>query len=128
MEKIAVIADPHGCHDTFVALIKRLKEDHDCHRFCVSGDVIDRGPKSKELVQYLIDNADTIDCTLGNHEHLLLYHLGFNSCYDYQWVWVENGGDKTVESYTGRKALPDSAFSSKEVRQVIPENHISIVN
>ena len=82
---IYIIGDIHGCFDTFKALLKQLPENA---RICLVGDLIDRGPKSKQVVQYVIDNK--IDCVKGNHEVMM---------YEQPEYWPVNGGIETLESY-----------------------------
>ena len=50
---IWVIGDIHGCFDTFMALVAKLPKDA---KICLAGDLIDRGPKSRQVVQYVMDN------------------------------------------------------------------------
>ncbi len=35
------------------------------------GDINDRGPKTKEMIQWFIDNAPHARGILGNHEHMM---------------------------------------------------------
>jgi len=63
------------------------------------GDYIDRGPRSREVVERLIGTAPLADkriCLMGNHEDMLLGVLaepdGFVN-------WLHNGGDATLASY-----------------------------
>ena len=81
-----IIGDIHGCFDTFMALIKKLPKDAE---IVLVGDLIDRGPKSKEVVQYVIDNK--IDCVRGNHEQMMI---------DEPSYWSLNGGHQTLVSYS----------------------------
>lgn len=83
---IYIIGDIHGCFETFKALLKQLPENA---RICLVGDLIDRGPKSKQVVQYVIDNK--IDCVKGNHEVMM---------YEQPDYWALNGGMETLESYS----------------------------
>jgi serine/threonine protein phosphatase 1 len=54
----------------------------------ISGDLIDRGPRSREVVQWCIDN--NIDVTTGNHEDMMIEESD---------VWKMNGGYQALESY-----------------------------
>ena len=53
------------------------------------GDYIDRGPKSKDVIQTIIDftlpNVEKI-CLLGNHEQMLLDVLNYKENSLYQWI------------------------------------------
>lgn len=81
-----IIGDIHGCFDTFQALLKQFPENA---AICVVGDLIDRGPKSKEVVQYIMDN--NIACVRGNHEQMMI---------DEPTYWSLNGGHETLLSYS----------------------------
>ncbi|MFN3940347.1 MAG: metallophosphoesterase [Chitinophagales bacterium] len=80
------------------------------------GDYIDRGPKSKQVVDTIIqlqEQGFDIQCLLGNHEWLLL-----NAAYDktYTDVWLlRNGGASTLDSY---------GILEADYLQHIPEKHL----
>jgi serine/threonine protein phosphatase 1 len=66
-----VIADVHGCNKTLSALVNQLKiTEHDTLFFL--GDYIDRGPRSNEVIEYIIDlkNRYNVYCLKGNHEEI----------------------------------------------------------
>lgn len=62
-----IIGDVHGGFDTLRKLVDKLPQDEN---ICFVGDLIDRGPKSVEVVDFVIDNG--FDCVLGNHEDLMI--------------------------------------------------------
>ena len=69
--KVFAVGDVHGCFDELVeafAYIDTYKEAGD--QIVMIGDYIDRGPKSKECVQFLIDRPEVI-CLKGNHEDMV---------------------------------------------------------
>jgi serine/threonine protein phosphatase 1 len=88
-DSIIVIGDCHGCYKTLMALITKLPKDVP---ICITGDLVDRGPKSKEVVQYCIDN--NIPVVMGNHENMMI-----GGTYEDQDTWFINGGIATVQSY-----------------------------
>lgn len=100
---IYVIGDIHGCFDTFMALLKKLPEGA---RICLAGDLIDRGPKSKEVVQYVIDND--IDCVQGNHEDMMIERPDY---------WALNGGMETLTSYAD--LVPHNLLNSDHVHKLL---------
>ncbi len=63
------IPDIHGCYQTLVALIDRLKLNPDDQVFFL-GDYIDNGPSTKEVVDFIIDlkRQHQVFCIKGNHE------------------------------------------------------------
>lgn len=78
------------------ALLEKLEPFYD-RKFIFVGDYIDRGPSSKQVVDYLIEFNKKVNCVFlrGNHEQMLLN--AFNK--DENRVWMMNGGRSTVKSY-----------------------------
>lgn len=103
-DKIIAIGDVHGCANTLKAMWKKLKpyEDH-IHLFV--GDYIDRGPDSKEVVDFLlrIKNERKTVFLRGNHEVMLLEALAKGSSRN----WMFNGGQTTLKSYGKDKTVED---------------------
>jgi diadenosine tetraphosphatase ApaH/serine/threonine PP2A family protein phosphatase len=99
-EQIVVIGDIHGCAKTLKALLKKIPKN--CQLYCV-GDLIDRGPRNKEVVA-ICQNKD-IKCTTGNHEWLCIN--GYNSDQPYYANWLPNGGKQTLAEFNNEKKLND---------------------
>ena len=91
---IAVIGDIHGCFYTLSDLYKKLILQ--TSEIYSVGDLTDRGPKSKDVVQFCIDKK--IKPVKGNHEDMLLKALEGDDRGHYM-----NGGNATELSYTGLK-------------------------
>lgn len=77
-----VIGDIHGCFDTLQALWPRLGFDHRRDRLWLVGDLVNRGPKSLEVLRWARDMdeqlGDRMRVVLGNHDlHLLAMHDGY---------------------------------------------------
>lgn len=98
-----VIGDVHGCFETLKALIQKLPSDAD---IWFVGDLIDRGPESKSVVEFVINN--NYNCVMGNHEYMLieeylrivsLLQSGRESQLQHSSMWYVNGGKQTLESY-----------------------------
>jgi len=70
-----VITDIHGCAKTFEKLLKKVEFSEDDQLFLL-GDFINRGPRSKEVLDHvmqLIDDGFNIYPLMGNHEENLLH-------------------------------------------------------
>ena len=92
-----VIADIHGEFDKFLEMLD-LIEFGDTDQLFILGDIIDRGPKSLELIEFCMENEDNIELLLGNHEDLMLmYYEGKIEAF----LWFINGGKVTYESFEG---------------------------
>lgn len=107
-QKYIAIGDIHGCFHSMKALLEKLEPYYD-RKFVFVGDYIDRGPGSKQVVDYLLDFKEKIDCVFlrGNHEQMLLDAFHHNK----KEMWLMNGGRTTIESYGpegGEITLPDS--------------------
>lgn len=117
-----VIPDIHGCAKTLRALIEDMIQPskHDWLYFL--GDYIDRGPASKEVIDYLmyLQKEDyNMRLLLGNHEdYLLKAHqeelqlksvLGFKQKNKKKKEWLFHGGKQTMESFkiTNLKDIPE---------------------
>ncbi len=62
------IGDVHGCADELKQLISQL---HDDDVPILIGDIVDKGPKIAETIQYVFSNLDRFKIVLGNHENFL---------------------------------------------------------
>ena len=93
------ISDLHGCFETFKALLHEIcKFDRDDSLYLL-GDLIDRGPNSRKLMDYIIDMInDGLDVhyVRGNHEQMLLDAL--HSDRDFV-TWTINGAKHTLNNF-----------------------------
>lgn len=65
-----VVGDLHGCFDELAKLLIHVKFDPTRDRLFSTGDLIDRGPRSKECLSLL--SKQWFFAVLGNHEELLI--------------------------------------------------------
>ena len=99
MNRLLAISDIHGCFDTFhELLIHRVKLDKS-DRLILLGDYIDRGSKSREVVDLIIDmqkkGFDLIPLA-GNHEVMLIDTYRDNEMLP---LWTMNSGQTTIDSF-----------------------------
>jgi serine/threonine protein phosphatase 1 len=118
--RIFAVGDIHGCFDKLAAMMKILPWDKDAgDTLLFIGDYIDRGPKSREVVEFLVQlkqKGGNFVFLKGNHEKMLLdYYIQQKD----QMLYVANGGAETIASYVeggiGRKAF------------VLPEDHLDFL-
>lgn len=97
------IGDVHGHYDGLNKLLETIAPDSDDQVYFV-GDLIDRGPKSAQVVQLVREN--NFHCVLGNHEQLLLEAFP-NSKVSHMALqaWLQSGGQSTVASYNKPETL-----------------------
>ncbi|HEY9661629.1 MAG TPA: metallophosphoesterase family protein [Allocoleopsis sp.] len=97
------IGDVHGHYDGLMQLLE-LVAIGSADQVHFVGDLIDRGPKSAEVVRFIRENA--YPCVLGNHEQLLLEAFPGNKVSQYALqAWLQSGGQATVLSFEQPETL-----------------------
>jgi serine/threonine protein phosphatase 1 len=94
MKNVTVIGDIHGTYKTFLALLEKIPAGD---QIVLVGDLVDRGPQSKQVVQYLIDHPE-IKCVKANHEDMMCTDI-LKLETPYQGEWLVFQGAKTLDSY-----------------------------
>jgi serine/threonine protein phosphatase 1 len=108
--KTYVVPDLHGRFDLLRLAISNI-EQREPGTVVFTGDYIDRGPQSREVIERLIAGPKPgwkWICLAGNHEDMLIDasidHLKINR-------WLRNGGDATLISYgLGQDAIADPSL------------------
>jgi serine/threonine protein phosphatase 1 len=100
--EIYVIGDIHGCLAPLKRLLEHLEPDLHQDRLLFVGDYIDRGPDSRQVVDYILAlkaryPAENIICLRGNHEVMLLDFLKGKD----RQLFLCNGGLNTIRDYWG---------------------------
>lgn len=97
--RIFAIGDIHGCFYSMKELIENKIQLKKEDKLIFLGDYIDRGPDSKDVLDYIIElqNNDYDIVTLcGNHESMIIdayYNESARS------KWIQNGGYETLKSF-----------------------------
>jgi len=95
------IGDVHGSYTKLANLMRHCRDHcgNNVARFVLLGDYVDRGRRSRDVVNLLIEaqaaNPDNVVCLKGNHEDMLLDAAGG----DGENLWLDNGGYTTLHSY-----------------------------
>lgn len=101
-----IIGDVHGCYYTLIALLMQIDRKKD-EKICFVGDLIDRGPKSKEVIDFVKSNNHL--CVKGNHEDMAVKSLNDEFCdlgdCKFEYVWANNGGNQTIHSFGSYKLM-----------------------
>lgn len=103
-ERRIVIGDVHGHYDGLMTLLEALAPGSD-DRVYFLGDLIDRGPKSAQVLEFVKESS--YQTLLGNHEQLMLDALPNGPVDLRSWqAWLYSGGDATIASYRDTGMMP----------------------
>ena len=97
--KTIVVGDIHGCFAEFEEILRRTELDEDGDRLILIGDIIDRGPDSRLVMNRVWElqkkMGDRLVYLMGNHEDLAAEALRTGDRHH----WDANGGAKTRRSF-----------------------------
>lgn len=140
---IYAIGDIHGHFDKLLEAHALIEEDRalygsDDTPIVHIGDLCDRGPQTKDVIQYLMDgvNAGKEWVVLkGNHDQMFLDFLaggdGSSTRLKSGITWLDQsmGGRTTLSSYGVRKSLLGSEEKfRKRARAAVPKSHVDFLN
>lgn len=96
MSRTFVIGDIHGAHKALVQCLERAAFNKDVDHLICLGDVCDGWPETRQAIDELL-TIKNLTYILGNHDFWTLEWMrdGFAD-----EVWLEQGGQATVESYS----------------------------
>jgi serine/threonine protein phosphatase 1 len=109
------IGDVHGCLTALNTLLAAL-ELQPTDRLIFLGDLIDRGPDSRGVIDRIIAlrNERPVEVIQGNHEEMLIIARDLPG---YAQVWQQYGGRQTLASYGWTAGI------SEGWPQAIPQEH-----
>ena len=105
-ERIYAIGDIHGRYDLLRLLLDKIGEHSQALPASESlhvvflGDLVDRGPESAKVVEFLYDldkRTDQVIVLMGNHEEAMVRSIDGDASILQRWLAV--GGAETVQSY-----------------------------
>jgi serine/threonine protein phosphatase 1 len=134
-----VIGDIHGLLSVLDALLDEIRADMARNpvaeaRIISLGDMVDRGPQSKEVVARLMNppgDLPPVSVVKGNHEAQLLAFLDDTPVHPW-WMGASGGGSETLRSYGvtppagyGEDAVPPEewARARADALAVFPPEH-----
>lgn len=108
MGRTFVLGDIHGAYLALRQCLDRSGFDKSVDRLIFLGDVCDGWPQTRECVDELMQIPHLV-CLLGNHDFWFYGWMKYGEAED---VWLEQGGQATVDSY----------------RAGIPKEHVSFLS
>ncbi len=132
--RVYAIGDVHGRMDLLLDLIARIRADDRVRGpaetgLIMLGDLIDRGPESAQVLEYLIRGGPGFAWTrylMGNHEDAFLTSVNDDSV---AADWLRYGGLETLESYgvTPAALINRGIELATEMDEKIPLRHYNFV-
>ncbi len=109
------IGDLQGCYDPFRRLLDKLSFDPAKDRLWLTGDLVNRGPKSRRTLRFVKSLGDAATTVLGNHDlHLLaLAHDIKVSNARYDSLWKILGQDDCDELIDWLRQRPLAHYDEK---------------
>lgn len=77
-EEIFVIGDVHGCFDELMVMLKRIS-NHDKILKLFVGDLVNKGPKNSEVINFMINHTNECLSVRGNHDEVVISEWVTNS-------------------------------------------------
>ncbi|WP_071516697.1 metallophosphoesterase family protein [Geitlerinema sp. PCC 9228] len=97
-----LIGDVHGHYDGLMQLLETIELGSEDELYFL-GDLVDRGPNSAQVVEFVRQN--NYPCVLGNHEQMFLDAFASDFARSPALpTWLYGGGHATLASY---KTVPD---------------------
>jgi len=62
------IGDIQGCYQSFRKLLKKINFEPIKDQLWLAGDMINRGPNSLAVMEFILSNRNSVRCVLGNHD------------------------------------------------------------
>ncbi|MEQ8182565.1 MAG: metallophosphoesterase [Marinobacter salarius] len=124
-QSVLVIGDLHGSSDLLFELDRLIDGKHRGWPVIFLGDYIDRGEKSRDLLEMLMqaspDASSSIICLMGNHERMLLDFLDDPMTGPRRWL--RYGGLQTLASFGVPlpRSNSDDAQAFEELRDRLAE-------
>lgn len=105
--RLLAIGDIHGCYRALTTLAEAVPFRED-DRLVTLGDYVDRGPESRQVIEWVMDQTRAGRCVplRGNHEVMMLAALRGQMPLKH---WLGFGGREALDSYAsvpGRRGTP----------------------
>jgi serine/threonine protein phosphatase 1 len=134
--RIYAFGDVHGRVDLLEKLYGQVANDLEARPVAKAmevflGDYVDRGPRSKDVLDWLLTGPNLVDkriCLRGNHELMMQSFLDDASVIG---SWGQFGGLETLYSYGLKFKMPMAEETHEEIRaqfrDVLPTAHLAFL-
>lgn len=137
-DPIYAIGDIHGQLEELHQALDRIERDGGPNaRIVFLGDYVDRGPKSREVIQLLADGLSAgknWQCLLGNHDRMFSMFMEDYPRNDshllvgYHWLHDRIGGAETLASYNVEVGERQRIYHLHErAKTEVPADHIDFL-
>lgn len=106
-DEILIIGDVHGCFDEMGKLIRSVSEGQHANSNILNifvGDLVNKGPKSKEVINYMLQHVDNCLSVRGNHDEVVIseYHKWQSdpNCLTGRNAWIKLLTDNEISYLT----------------------------
>lgn len=98
-ERLFAIGDVHGCSNALTTILNEISLSYD-DTVVFLGDVVDRGPNSKLVIDTILGLSDVCKVIFitGNHEEMMRNVISGQGPVN---RWLGSGGQETADSYGG---------------------------
>jgi bis(5'-nucleosyl)-tetraphosphatase (symmetrical) len=105
---VYAIGDLQGCYDPFRRLLDKIEFDPGEDRIWLTGDLVNRGPKSLKTLRFVRSLGNSVKVVLGNHDlHLLSLGNGIGiSGNRFDSMWKVLAADDCDELLDWLRGLP----------------------
>ncbi|WP_440897955.1 metallophosphoesterase family protein [Amphibacillus sp. Q70] len=131
-KRILAISDIHGCYNELVQLLELCNYQPETDQLILLGDYIDRGPESKQAVEYVIKLVEEGAVALrGNHDQMFLDFLSSDHL-KMMKLYLANGGISTLKNYVGLEhfqagVTEDSLKAAKQLIKKTASEHVAFL-
>jgi serine/threonine protein phosphatase 1 len=122
MPRTFVIGDIHGAFRALIQCLESARFDYEHDVLISLGDVCDGWPHTKECIDELLKIKNLV-YILGNHD---LWALDWMRDIDTPGIWLSQGGDATVKSYTNGVPSEHISFLEKALPYYIHNNKLFV--
>jgi bis(5'-nucleosyl)-tetraphosphatase (symmetrical) len=106
---VYAIGDLQGCYDPFRRLLDKIRFDPDADKVWLTGDLVNRGPKSLKTLRFVRSLRKSAKIVLGNHDlHLLALANGIgvrDDRFDSMWKVLAAADSDELLDWLRKKPL-----------------------